>query len=79
MNALASPLRDQRIGRLLAARAGDRPLCQAETGGTSSDNARRTADWRNRYARLPIEFTVAPIGYRPIPRYRSLVPVERIA
>lgn len=68
-----SVLRDQRIGRLLCARAGTRPLHQAELGGTAQDNVLRIADWRNRIARVPFEETIRPIGYMPIPRYRALV------
>jgi hypothetical protein len=68
----ASPLRDSRIGRLLAARAGTRPLQQAELGGTAQDNIYRLADWRNRIARVPLEEMLKPI-YSPIPRYLSLV------
>lgn len=71
----ASPLRDQRLGRLLRARAGTRPLRQAELGGTQQDNLLRMADWRNRIARIPFEETIKPI-YSPIPRYRALVIVS---
>jgi hypothetical protein len=36
----------------------------------------RIADWRNRYARIPLETTTKPFGYVPIPRYRALVVVS---
>ena len=59
----ASPLRDARIGRLLAKR-GCRALVQAEQGGTQLQNIVRIADWRNRYSLVPIEQTLpkAPIA-----------------
>jgi len=55
----ASPLRDQRIGRLLAKR-GCRALSQAEQGGTQLQNIVRIAEWRSRYALVPIEQTISP-------------------
>lgn len=54
----ASPLRDQRIGRLLAKR-GCRALIQAEQGGTQLQNVIRMAEWRNRYALVPVEQTIS--------------------
>lgn len=52
-----SPLRDQRHGRLLAARGGKRIIVQGERGGTQLDNITRIAEWRNRYSLVPIELT----------------------
>lgn len=70
-----SALRDKRIGLRLALTGGVRMLKQAERGGTTRDNVTRIADYRNRAMDIPLEAKIAPIGYVPIPRYRSLVPI----
>lgn len=54
-----SVIRDQRIGRLLAAR-GCRAIQQAEKGGTPLDKVVRIAEWRNRYALVPEEVKLQP-------------------
>ena len=72
----ASPLRDKRIGRRLALTGGKRMIVQAERGGTSRDNVIRIREWRNRYDEIPLETKIASVGYVPIPRYLSLVPIE---
>jgi len=63
----ATPLRDQRIGRLLAKR-GCRALSQAEEGGTPLANVIRMAEWRNRFAIAPPSNDPPPFGpiMRPI-------------
>jgi hypothetical protein len=58
MTTTGSVLRDMRIGRLLKAR-GCRAIAQAERGGSPLDNVIRMAEWRNRYAVVPIEQTIA--------------------
>lgn len=69
-------LRDRCIGRRIRRHGGTRPLHQAEQGGgTHFDNVTRMADWRNRYARIPIEHVLGAT-YIPIPRCRSLVVVR---
>ncbi len=70
-----SALRDQRIGRRLALTGGGRMLAQAEFGGTRDDNKRRVKAWRNRCEHVPLEAQVKSVGYVPIPRYMSLVPI----
>jgi len=70
-----SPLRDQRIGKRLVLTGGVRMLKQAYHGGTAQDNIYRMTDWRNRAAHIPLETQIKPIGYVPIPRYKSLVPI----
>jgi hypothetical protein len=71
----ASPLRDQRIGRTLALR-GCRAIAQAEQGGTPRDNVVRIQQWRARYDDVPLETKIESVGYVPIPRYLSLVPIN---
>ncbi len=71
-----SPLRDRRIGKRLALTGGVRILVQADRGGSiTHDNVMRMADWRNRAATIPLETRIAPMPYKPIPRWRSLVQI----
>jgi hypothetical protein len=70
-----SPLRDARIGKRLALTGGVRILKQADQGGTPRDNVLRMTDWRNRVAEIPIEHRIKSVGYVPIPRWKSLVPI----
>jgi hypothetical protein len=72
---MSTPLRDKRIGRRLALTGGYRMLTQAERGGTGHDNVLRMADWRNRVATIPLETKIKSVGYVPIPRWKSLVPI----
>lgn len=50
-------------------------IVQAERGGTTRDNVIRIQKWRERYDEIPLEIKIAPVGYVPIPRYLSLVPI----
>jgi hypothetical protein len=70
-----SPLRDSRLGRRLKLTGGKRMIVQAERGGTTRDNVIRIQKWRERYDEIPLEIKIAPVGYVPIPRYLSLVPI----
>lgn len=71
-----SALRDRRIGKRLALTGGVRIIQQAHRGGTPRDNVLRINDWRSRAADVPLETKIKPVGYVPIPRYRSLAPIQ---
>jgi hypothetical protein len=72
---MSTPLRDQRIGKRLALTGGVRILKQAHNGGTTRDNVTRINDYRMRAADVPLETKIKPVGYVPIARWKSLVPI----